>query len=773
MTKMKDASPASTAQSPVERTRVLGHQASDSSRPWIAILVLVLLPVLFNAIALFPEVRNSTPSGNDQVFHYLFIERADQAISAGDNPVDHWLPQLELGFPEFLYYQNVPHLVVVGLYRLLLQQVSLLRLLNLIRYLLMVAFPLTVYWSMRTMGFSFIAAATGAMFSPMLSSRVEYGFDFNSYVWRGVGMFPQLCAMHLLFLGTACVRRVLERGRGFAAAIVASAALVLSDLLYAYMFAVMLAILWLLSIVKDPAPTKRNLSDILRRLKRSTTRLAIVTGPLALITAYQTIPFFADIQYFNRSLPRSWKGHPISLNMGHEIGVALAQVQYLSMAMPFTLPQLWVFFGGHFFDNNRLPVVTCLVIVGVFYSLMTRSEEAKLAMAILIVWMTLLVPNSLRVIFATHMPLANFVPFFRFVSGVDFGAILTVGLGGECIWRWCNRVRSSRVRVLAPIILLVVLYAPVMFERWSFYLPSANAMELTDQALQNDTDLLQVISSLQKAPPGRVYAGTRGNWGLWMKIGRIHLYDLLPVEQFATVMPWQTLSLNAPLLWQLDIPSQAICRLFDIRYVVAPPEVKLPDYYRPSIRTPRYIVYEVDSGGYLQLGWLTKIKRMGSSEYLFRSNKRWLDSEDPAEEKFTAFLPVGENPDPELAALLDRSAQNDRPSQLGAVTNEVITPDSLSARVTATSSALLIIKVTYHPNWHVTVDGQTQRTFMVSPSFIGAVITPGDHQIRAEYKSSGLKKFLLLIACICLAATIISWIFGFELWLRDTLDDRI
>src|SRR5277367_1163776 len=95
----------------------------DRETPWLVVLILVSLPLLFNAICLFSEVRYCTPTHNDQVFHYLFIERANQAISAGDNPFDHWLPELELGFPEFFYYQNLPHLVVVGLYRVLLKQV--------------------------------------------------------------------------------------------------------------------------------------------------------------------------------------------------------------------------------------------------------------------------------------------------------------------------------------------------------------------------------------------------------------------------------------------------------------------------------------------------------------------------------------------------------------------------------------------------------------------------------------------------------------------------
>ena len=695
---------------------------------WIVVLILISIPVLFNAAALFPEVQHTTPSSNDQVFHYLFIERANQAITAGDNPFDHWLPELELGFPQFLYYQNLPHLAVVGLYRLLLQQVSLIRLLNLVRYLLMVAFPLTVYWSMRRMEFSTVASATGAAVAPMLSCNFSYGFDYNSYIWNGHGMFPQLCAMHLMFIGTACVRRAIESGEGFAAAIIASSAVLLSDLLYGYMFAIVVGILWLLSVLKE-STTSENKCGIVQTLGRSTLRVACIAAPALLITAYQTVPFFADFQFLNFALPMRLGTKSIAMNPVHQTAAFVAQIQYLGLALPFTGKQLTMFFGGRFFDNNRLPIITGIVVVGILYAVVTRSAPATLALTMLAVWMVLLVPNPIRDVVGAHLLFVNDLPLFRFVSGVDLGAILTAGLGGECIWMLCRRFRHSTVRMFVPILMLSVLLAPVLAERWSLYQTSADAMEATDEALRDDPDLPQILSRLRTALPGRVYAGTRGNWGQWMKIGAIHLYDVLPIEEFETVMPWQLLSLNAPLLWELNVPSLEICRLFNIRYVIAPPNVKLPDWYRNVLATSRYNLYEVDSGGYMQLGQVVRTAPMGSSEDLFRTNSEWLASDGPAKGRFTAYLTK--------RGRMDASPDKKLPppaSPLGVIAEEIATPDSLSAEVTANSSAVLILKITYHPNWHLTIDGHEQRIFMVSPSFIGTRLTPGHHEIRAEYQ---------------------------------------
>ncbi len=727
-------------------------QSFDVEAPWLVILILVSLPLLFSAIGLFPEVRYCVPTHNDQVFHYLFIERANQAISAGDNPFDHWLPELELGFPEFFYYQNLPHLVVVGLYRLLLKQVSLLRLLNLVRYMLLVTFPLTVYWSMRQMEFTPIAAAVGAALAPMIASRVDYGFDFRSYTFNGIGMYPQLCAMHLMFVGSACVHRVLKHGDRFAVAIIASSALVLSDLLYGYMFAIVIAVLLLLTVLQN-RPADETAQAIASSLQRAMLRLGILFIPVAAIIAYQAVPFFRENQYLNTALP------PRLSSPGNLIGAVpilstLRRIQYSAFILPLPLKELMFFFGGHFFDNGRLPSITIIVIVGIIYAAITRRDDSILAVTMMGIWMVLLVPNALRNLVVPFMPFLRLVPFFRFVAGVDFGAILVAGLGGECIWRWC-RVRPAPMRVLAPIGLLVIFYTPLMVERWSFYQDNARDIELTDRAFQEDPDLAQIFSWLRKAPPGRVYAGTRGNWGTWMNVGSLHLYDLLPIEQFQTLMPWQTLSLNAPLLWQLNIPTPELCQLFNIRYVIAPANLNLPAFYNRALETSRFVVYQVDSGGYLQLGQVDQVRPTHSNYGLFRYNDQWIKSFHPEEARFTAFIAPGKESSRDLPMLLGQSIHSTESASLGQVLDETVTPDSLSANVIAKSSALLVIKVTYHPNWHVIVDGREQFTFMVSPSYIGTRIEAGRHQVKAEYRSSRLKKMLLVLSGLCLFGTLV------------------
>jgi Bacterial membrane protein YfhO len=62
----------------------------------------------------------------------------------------------------------------------------------------------------------------------------------------------------------------------------------------------------------------------------------------------------------------------------------------------------------------------------------------------------------------------------------------------------------------------------------------------------------------------------------------------------------------------------------------------------------------------------------------------------------------------------------------------------------------LVFKMTYHPNWHVTVDGRDTETFMVSPSLIGVSLPAGDHFVTAQYRSTPVKAPLLALAALTL-----------------------
>ena len=421
-------------------------------------------------------------------------------------------------------------------------------------------------------------------------------------------------------------------------------------------------------------------------------RFAIVATTAAIITAYQVVPFLTQVQYLNKDYPV----YPRHLMPRGVIMSAFASN----------------FFSSAGFDNHRLPVVEILLLLGIVYAAMTRSKQAKLALALLAAFIFLMMAPLIIGPLMYFIPLWRFLPVQRLMAGRDFAVILLVGLGGELIWkRWPSN--TSRLRAALASAVLVALLCVALVDRWENYQNSTNGMAETVEALADDSDLPQIFSTIRKGPPGRVYAGTRGNWGSWMGIGTIRLYDLLPVEMFDTVMPWQTLSLNAMYLWSLNIPDLKQCRLFNIRYVIAPPTLRLPPYYQPVLTTTRYTLYQVDSGGYLQLGEIAKVAPFENNMNFIHNNLKWIDSDEPAQGRFIAFRSRHDKFRDQLIAAPDTSEPDETGTRFGSIEHEVVTPDSMSADVTANTSTLLVIKISYHPNWHVMVDGKEQHSFMV------------------------------------------------------------
>jgi hypothetical protein len=48
--------------------------------------------------------------------------------------------------------------------------------------------------------------------------------------------------------------------------------------------------------------------------------------------------------------------------------------------------------------------------------------------------------------------------------------------------------------------------------------------------------------------------------------------------------------------------------------------------------------------------------------------------------------------------------------------------------------AVALLKVTFHPRWHVTVDGAPARVEMMSPSLMGVDVPAGRHDVVFTYE---------------------------------------
>jgi hypothetical protein len=695
----------------------------------LALGALVAAPMLFNAIALWPEVAIPTPNVNDDAEHAAFVARADSALSTGENVIDHWLPGIDLGFPEFLYYQHLPHLVVVAVGRITFGVVDLFVVFNLVRWLLLVTFPLTVWWAMRLMGSGDTAAAIGAGASSLISADHLYGFEYDSYVWRGFGLYTQIWAMHLSFIGLACLYRLLTRGRGLVAAIAALAALVLSHLIYAYMMAISAVVLLAATV------NRANARSLLLRL---TAAAAVVL----LITSYMWLPFITQTAYLSTS--------PF-----------LQPEKFSSYGAPTVLR--W-FVTGEILDHGRFPVFTLLVGAGVVASLVRRRRLDLVAVGLLVVWLWLYSGRAAIGPLFALLPLHDELLFHRFIGGVDVAAILLIGIGGAALWDVVSRPglsaaldRIPRWRTVAAVLAVAAFLLPTFPERWTYYADQTTWLQQTHDAIAADDDLRTILATLRRLPPGRVYAGLATNWGRSLDFGlpfnSVHVYQLLTAEGFATVSPpFGGQSLNSDLQFDFNDQRASQYDLYNVRYVIASPAVPLPKFLTPHAVTPRYILYDAPTSGYAELVSLSGTESFRTQATLFPMMRSFVNGPGPDAHTYERF---------DFPAPAD-TASDGRPvagcTDGASVTNEVVQASLLSFDLACSTASPAIVKVTYHPDWVVTVDGAAVPTFMTSPSYLGFMLPAGRHHVIAEYRSAPIKAPLLGLGAVTLAGLgVLRW----------------
>ncbi|QJR37340.1 YfhO family protein [Gemmatimonas groenlandica] len=707
---------------------------SPSTVNWerLCLALLALVPLLVTAWQLLPEFTTPVPASNDLALHWQMVQGASREMAQWRNPLDFWMPQLELGYPQFLYYQNLPHLVVAGVHRLLFGLVELRTVFDGARYLLLIGLPLTVYWSMRRMDFSVRAAAISAAATTLFANRDGYGLEYDGQLWVGRGLFTQLWAEHLSLIAMAGLYRLMRTGRGYAGTTAALAALALSHFIWSYMMAMTGVLLCVLLSTRDT-------------WKANVLRLVIVGALAMAMSAYMLIPF------------------------------AMSSGSYLAMFPGITSPDLD---GSRsllsalqrlVIDEDRWPILTALALLGGVATFFMRTRAARFALVGTLVWLLLYQLRPTEVNWLGRVLRYDGHLVYRFIGIADVFLLMLVGVGGEWIWRAIvdrqvgrdseamipRAPRSIGALVVATVLLLAIL-SPAMRDRATFFGRDGRAMTATRAALEADPDLTTVLDTMAAQPGGRAYMGLASNGGKQWRIGPlIRAYDVLKGRGLPAVAPlFQGLSLNADMVVSFRDRDPAQYDLLDVRYVALPSGAPVDGFMTPLARTPRYTVYRVATTGIATYGAVVERRAAGSQLELLRGVEAWSKSAAPVAKQFIRWdfrqpsgpaVPTGACPGG------------------GRTLSERAEAGIIDLVVECQSPSSLILKTTYHPNWRVTVDGTPVRTYMVSPVFIGIDLPAGQHTIAARYTMATVKWILLafgtlVLAIVCVVRDRFDWL---------------
>ncbi|MBN1992296.1 MAG: YfhO family protein [Anaerolineae bacterium] len=740
----------------------LHKAASGSAQTWPLAALLLGFAVAFNLYHLYPEVAIRAPLFNDGVLHWLALKQTVAALVAGQNPTDGWLGTITLGYPLFHHYQHLAYLPPALLYGLSGQTLPLDGLFHWTRYLLLAAFPLSIFWSMRRVGFSRLSAAMAGLLASLIGTNGLFGLEFGSYVWRGSGLYTQLWGMLLLPPALAQGYVTLRTGRGYAGAALLLAATLLTHLVFGYIAVISLAVIALIpNPASKPGPggskplplaggswegvaSPHDLSS--RPWENAGVRLlrlALLLALLGLVAAYFLLPFWLDRAYMNRSV---WEEAGKYDSYGHQ-WVLTALVQ------------------GELFDFGRFPALTLLAGLGLARCLWRwREARYRWPVVLALLWLLLYFGRPTWGPLLNLLPLSNDLHFHRLIAGVHLGGVLLMGLG--LAWPWEGALAGSNPKYLWPVAALTALLLyPVYAERADYLAQNKEWLAQGEAALAAETsDLEALTATLRDLPPGRVYAGLGNNWGRDYKVGAAPMYALLAQAGLDNLgYLYHALSLNADMQALFDENRLDHYHLFNVRYVVAPIERAWPDFAQPVQTFGRHRLYQVNTNGYFDLVD-TDIAFSGYKEDLFPAASGWLNS---------ALLPAQQHPaicfEPGATMPLTQLplAQADKilpqleiptPLYRGQIVSEEAANSAYQANVTVARPNTLMLKATYHPGWQAEVDGQAVAPLMVMPSFIGIPLEPGRHQVQLSYQADSRRSLLSVFGLLGLGlVALLEW----------------
>jgi hypothetical protein len=669
----------------------------------------VLLAVLFNLWVLRAE-RLPVAYPNDSAVHLQMVTFAQHLLSSGQFPLDHWYPFLSQGSPFFVQYQSASAIITGALGQLIGPQQAL----SWTLYLLLSLWPLCIYWAGRLLGWNIWESAVSAAISPLLVSITGYGYEHQSYVAIGNGLWSQLWAMWTLPLAWGFSWRYISQRRYLFGAVLTLGLTIAFHFLTAYLAGLTL-IVWVLLRPRD----------ILRRVGRAW----LIGVGAVLATLWVTIPLLVDSKW-------------VAVNE-FQVGVFWTDSYGARTILGWLV-------HGKIYDNGRFPIVTILVGIGLIACL-ARFHKDERSRAIVGVWVL-----SLLLYFGrpTLGPVLNLLPgngnllFQRYIMGVQLAGLFLAGIGVVCLARlaaiilrrisraFADRLSSSPliVAVRVPIAILIVVVALIPAWTQIANYDAASAGWIHFQQAADETQGAQVnalVAVAQGLGGGRIYAGLPSNWGHDFTVGGVPVYIYFTDTSVDAVgFTLRTTSLMTDPEAYFDESNPGDYATFGVGYLLLPQGHAPPvpahliqqdgDYQLWGVTTTSGLIQVVD----------TQSSIVANGSDLGTQTSSFLESDLPASGIYPTIAYAGT---PAAAPTLLTGAKASGPAGTVVSQDVDLAAGRAVATVFANRTAVVLLKSSFDPGWSVTVDGEPAKTEMVAPALVGVTVVPGSHTIVFQF----------------------------------------
>ncbi len=735
---------------------------------------------------------------NDNTFQFALVDRTNQIWDYANTHcksifptnlfckisllTDHWVPNWAEGYNLPYYYSHIPQIAIVASYRLFQTifqtQLLLFSFYHLSIFTLLCIFPLSLFLALRIIGLSWIASGIGATIASHLSTDGLYGLDPASFLWRGFGLSSQLFAMIWFPLAIATAWRCLKTPSGDVNAkavlvpILFLAATTAGHLGIGIIAFITIGMLYLSPLLLSFLTHSID-KTILDTLKTNMVKLIIMFTGVGLLLGYWIVPILKDSNYHNISVwDPIWK--------------------FDSYGYREVLKNL---FNGDIFDFGRFPTLSILVVVGIFVALHSPLSGFYPFAFLLIFWVLLYFGRT------TWGGLIDIIPgmkefhISRFIVGVHMSGLFLIPLVAEWIITKTHKTTRVAVGILCSVIIVLAVYPQTLryAKHNDFLIDRANT---NYKPIASDSDnLIQTLKNKLVTNSGRVYFGRGGNWGKNFRVAETPYYLYASTFGIPTVL-WlpQTWSPNSDTEQFFSDNRESDYTLYNVRYVVTPPDLgkaEIQPFWKPLAAGHTWKLYEVETDGYITSGIRPVIVSVDKETYINLVHL-WITSDAPKiglypeltfdknYPKKTGF-PNFRMIDNVTYTTPSGGTQNlfaDQPiygasQKCNKIDNVIIlsqksTSDMIfEAKVKAERDcpdSLVVLRQTYHPSWHATIDGKPAKTISVFPFYTAVVVeTAGNHTIQFAYKPSVIKQTLLILAFIS-----IGLLFGYLFYKKDS-----
>ena len=685
--------------------------------------MLLGLALIVNAILLWPEIRIERVPVNDLSFHIAASQRLANSLITGDSFLDPWMSQWALGYPLWHFYQPLPHMVA-GLWLAITSSfASAPASFAVLYYLLMVVLPASTYIGARLFGLE----PVGAGFASILILGVSeigdlsrYGLSYGAYSRRGSGLYTQLMSYDLLMpaLGLANHSLITGRRRILTACLVAATAL--SHVVFGY------AAILSIGIIALTGPR----GDRSRRVVRAASLLI----PAIILIAWFVVPMllasgeanrcrFDDVWKFD-----SWGARGIFSTL----------------------------FAGNFFDYGRWPVMT-LAFAGASLLALYRWKRPmpRRLLVLTAVWLVIFFGRTTWGYFMILLGLPRNFHVSRFESVFElFAVLLTAWALAKIV---AAAARIGYAGKLAAWLALGAIAIVIFAERANYLALNDYWGEESLAAIAREgPDLDAALADLReilRARPGRVWSGPTGRWAAKFQIAHSQPYSFLSLAGFDELsFLYHSLSWGSDVTAEIDERDPYQVQLFAMRAALAPASQAMPPTFQRRAVHGKLAVYEASSEGYFGLADIGA-RYDGPLTSVLNRDWRWM--QDPAV-RAGAMIALGGAPKgvPEWQMFQSLPPLDPRFSTpRGEVVAEKKQGEVYSARLTVLRPCYALLRITYFPGQHASVDGKPAPIFRVYPNFCAIPVDPGEHQVEVRYRPGPIKP-ILLIAGIILAGVI-------------------